>query len=208
MIYTIIGTHTALRDKARKELSSLGDTTHYIYSEQIHELEPLISAQDMFGGTIVVTCSQLLENASSKEILIELLPKMEASETIFIIDEPFADVHKMNKLAKVSKKLFDTREEKKKDDRVFLLANAFAKKDKKESWLAWMEVRDLEAEAIQGALWWKFMLVWQSVLEGKRSPWTVEECERVAGKLVRAPILAHRGEADLRVELEKIVLSV
>ncbi|MEN9881493.1 MAG: hypothetical protein RLZZ308_676 [Candidatus Parcubacteria bacterium] len=208
MLYSIVGTHPLLREKALKELASLGEVTRYVYSEQVVELEHLINAENLFGGIDIVSCVQLLDHSSSKETTLFLLERMMQSRNIFIIDEPFADVHKVNKLAKVSKKLFDAREEKKKDDRVFLLANAFVRKDKKESWLAWMAVRDLEGEAIQGALWWKFMITWQSVLEGRSSQWTKEECEKVAGKLLRAPILAHKGEVDLRVELEKIVLEV
>jgi hypothetical protein len=66
----------------------------------------------------------------------------------------------------------------------------------------------VEGEAIAGALWWKFQSVWQATKAGKRSPYTLPECERVGGDIVRASIKAHRGELDLMTELERIILSL
>ena len=43
---------------------------------------------------------------------------------------------------------------------------------------------------------------------GKPSKFTSTECEDIGGKLLRSSILAHRGEADLKVELEKILLRL
>ena len=108
MIYSIVGTHHRLREKGNKELSALGKAMHHIYSEQIGELESLINATSLFGDPVIVVCIQLGEVTSSKEELKRLLDSMSASTNIFIIDEPFADVHLVNTLSKVSKKLFNS----------------------------------------------------------------------------------------------------
>ncbi len=209
MIYSIVGTHTGLKDKAIKELSTHGKVSRYLYSEHIGELESLIDGVSLFGGVEVISCVSLLESASSQEELLRLLPKMATSLNIFIIDEPFADVHKVNKLAKVSKKLFDAREEKKKDSSVFVLCTSFARRDKKTTWVNFMNVKEKEkAEAIHGALWWKWREVWQDTLLGKSTAYTKEECEKIGGELLRSNILAHRGQRDLMLELERIVLSI
>lgn len=209
MIYTIAGTNKEIREKAHKEFLSLGTPSRLIYGEQVGELEALINAGSLFGETIVITLIQLGDTASSKEVLVELLPSMEASSNIFIIDEPFADVHLINKLTKVSKKIFNGKEEKIKDTSVFALCDAFAKRDKKQAWSDFIELREKgEAEAIQGALWWKFQSVWGAVREGKRAAFTLLECERIGGDIVRASIAAHRGEKDLMIELERIILSI
>ncbi len=134
---------------------------------------------------------------------------MGTSSNIFIIDEPFADAHLVTRLQKVSKKLFDAREEKLKDTSVFKLCDSFIARNKKQAWIDYMNIKKADnAEAICGALWWKFQPEWLKVKEGKRSLFTLEDCERIGGQLVRAPILAHKGERDLFVELEKIILSV
>ena len=209
MIYTLVGTHKQIRERANKELAALGKATRYIYGEHVGELESLINAISLFGDVLVIHCIQLGDGSSSKKELIRLLEAMGESLNIFIIDEPFADVHMTNKLSKVSQKLFNAKEEKIKDMSVFKLCDSFAFRDKKQAWIDFMYVRTVEpAESIQGALWWKFQQVWGGVKEGKKSPYTLNECEQIGGDLVRASILAHRGKKDLMTEPERIVLTL
>lgn len=208
MIYTIIGTHGARREKALAEISKLGTPSAHIYGEQISSLRPLIEASSMFGDKVVVHLIQTLEKADTREYVYELLPAMEESENFFIIDEPFADANRAKKLEKFSKKLYDAREEKKKEADPFSLCNAFAKRDKKAVWVEWMKLREVEPEAIQGALWWKFSGVWADVKSGMPGKFTLSECENIGGRLLKSSILAHRGQLDLRMELESIILSL
>lgn len=119
MIYSVVGTNKTIREKANKEHALLGGITDVIYSETVGDLEHLIDARSLFGETRIVLCSSVSETSSSKDILTELLPRMEISSAIFIIDEPFADTYFATKLSKVSKKMFDAREEKQKT-RAFL----------------------------------------------------------------------------------------
>lgn len=197
------------REKAAEVLLKFGDPSAQIYSEQIVALQPLISGSSLFGGKIIVNLIQTLDVASSRDIVFDLLPQMKDSETIFIIDEPFADANRTKKLEKYSEKVFDAREEKAEGVDVFRLCTLFAKRDKKEVWLEWMRIRDLESpEAISGLLWWKMKTIWEDVLNGRPAKFSKEECEVFAGKIVRASMDAHRGEKDLKVELESIMLSV
>lgn len=209
MIYSIVGTDTSKREKAYEILSKEGDISSHIYSEQITALEPHISASSLFGEKIIVNLIQVMELASAREEVVRLLSEMKESVNIFIIDEPFADANRVSRLTKYAEKVFDAREPKKQDVDVFTLGNLFAKRDKKALWVEWMRVRDLDSpEAIHGVLWWKFQLLWSDVESGRVSAFTRKECEHIAKALVRAPILAHRGEADFKVELEKIILSL
>lgn len=209
MIYTIIGTDTHKREQAYKSLKSFGVISEHIYSEQIVTLEPLIFASNLFGEKVIVNLIQVMDLASSRDELVRLLPEMKKSSNIFIIDEPFADANRVARLTKYSDHVYDAREEKEKKADVFLLCTLFARRDKKSAWVEWMKIRDHESgEAIQGALWWKFQMVWSDVKLGKSSKFTLSECEDIGGKLLRASIHAHQGKADLKVELEKIVLSL
>jgi hypothetical protein len=209
MIYTIIGTDTIKREKAYEELASLGKISVHMYSEQVAELEPLVAASTLFGDKVIVNLIQVMDLASSRDEVVRLLPAMQESSNIFIIDEPFADANRVTRLTKYAKKLFDAREQKKERVDVFTLCTLFAKRDKKETWIEWMRIRDLDSpEAIQGALWWKFQTIWGDVISGKPSKFTLRECEEIGGKLLRSSIKAHRGEGDLKVELEKIILSL
>lgn len=209
MIYAIFGTHTGGRQKALKELASLGTITRYLYSEHAPDLESLIDATSLFGDTGVIVCVSFGEVASSKESLVNLLERMKTSSTLFIIDEPFGDMHLYNKITKVATKVYDAREEKVKDTSVFKLCDSFVARDKKQAWIDFMNVREKsEGEAIQGALWWKFQTVWQATREGRKTPFTLLECERIGGDLVKSTIFAHRGELDLMTELERVVVSL
>lgn len=209
MIYSIVGTDIAIRQKALDELGKLGKATAHIYSEQIATLEPLIHATSLFGEKIIVTVIQAFEVQSSKEEIIRLLPDMKESENVFIVDEPFADAHRVKTLTKFSEKLYDGREEKKREVDVFTLANFFGKRDKKEAWKEWMKIKDKETpEAIHGILWWKFQTIWADAREGRPSKFTLRECEEIGGKLALASARAHSGETDLKAELEKIILTL
>ena len=208
MIYTIVGTSSKIREKALLEIAKLGEPSVHIYAEQISSLKPLIEAGSLFGDPVVAHLIQTLEKADTREHVYDLLPDMEASENTFIIDEPFADANRTKKLEKFSKKLYDAREEKKKEADPFALSNAFARRDKKAVWVEWMRLRELEPEAVQGALWWKFQTVWADVKAGRPGKFTLGECETIGGRLLRSSILAHRGQVDLKRELESILLSI
>ncbi len=209
MIYSVVGTSRVLRDKAFLEFSKVGVVTRYVYGEQIGELESLVEAGSLFGETTTISCVQLMDTEQGRDEMLRLLPRMETAENIFIIDEPFGDVHRWNRLSKVSKKIIDARVEKVKDRSVFTLCASFVARDKKMTWINWMNVRDKESgEAIQGALFWKWKDLWEGVCEGRSAKYTLLECEKIGGELVRSTILAHRGEKDLMVELERIILSI
>ncbi len=209
MIYSLVGTDTKIREKARADLAKLGQVTRRIYAEDVADIEPLIDISSLFGDVSIVECVQLFDTASSKEKVLDLLDDMSESLTIFIIDEPFADTNRTNKLAKVSKKLYDAREEKPKDVEVFTLVDYVVKRDKKNAWITWLRLKEkTEGEAIQGALWWKFVQVWQATLEGRKTTFSKDECEEFGRRLMTSTVLAHKGEKDLDEELEKIILSL
>lgn len=209
MIYAIVGTDQKIKDKAISEMKSLGEVSRYVYSEQVGELESLVSGASLFGDVIIVNCVQLMDQAGSKEELLRLLPEMEESINIFIIDEPFADIHRYNKLKKVAKKIFDAREEKKKDSSLFVFCTSFARRDKKAAWLDFTHIKERESpEGIQGALWWKWREVWQATISEKKTAFSKAECEVFGEAILKSSIKAHRGELELSVELERIVLSL
>lgn len=209
MIYAIVGTNIKKREKASEYFAKLGDPSANIYSEQIATLEALLSSSSLFGDKVLVNLIQTMDLAPSRDEVVRLLPDMKESTNIFIIDEPFADANRFKRLEKYAEKIFDAREEKEGDVDVFTLCNLFAKRDKKGVWIEWMRIRDLDsAEAIHGALWWKMKMIWEDTINGRPTKFTKEECELLAGRLVRASILAHRGEGNLRVELESVILSI
>lgn len=209
MLYSIVGTEINKREKAYEELLKVGKISAHIYSEQVATLEALIQASSLFGDKIVANLIQVMDVASSRDELIRLFPDMKDSSNIFIIDEPFADANRFKRLEKYSEKIFDARGPKEKDADVFTLCNLFERRDKRGAWVEWMKVRDTDSpEAFQGALWWKMKTIWEDTLNGRPTKFTKDECEIFASKILRSSIEAHRGEGDLGMKLEEIILSI
>jgi DNA polymerase III delta subunit len=208
MIYSIIGTDIHTRKEALNAILKGRNPTAYVRSDNTWELNHLINADDLFGGEVIALVEQVGTNAEGRETLKNAFKEMELSKNIFIIDEPFIETTFVKTLEKYSETLFDAREEKVKGKDAFGLANAILKRDKKEAWLEWMKVRDMDAEPVQGTLWWRVRTLWEGVKEGKKSLYTEAELARMGFNLVEMSHRAHRGEADLREELEKFVLSI
>lgn len=209
MIYALVGTEPKIREKALQELAKLGNPSAHIYGEQVSAVEPLVNASNLFGDKIIAHLIQTLERAETRERVYDLLPRMKESDTVFVIDEPFADANRVKKLEKVAEKIYDAREEKEAQTSPFSLTNAFARRDKRAVWVEWMKLRDdVEPEAVQGALWWKFQTVWLDTLSGRPTKFSKVECEQFGKRILESSILAHRGEKDLKVELESIILSI
>ena len=208
MIVSIIGTDINIRKKALAEVLKGRNPTAYVRSDNTWELNHLINAEDLFGGEVIALVEQVGQDAEGRDILKSHLKEMEASKNLFIIDEPFIETTFVKTLEKYSKELFDGRVEKVKGQDAFGLANAILKRDKKEAWLEWMKVRDMDAEPVQGTLWWRVRTLWEGVKDGKRCAYSEEELSRMGFNLVQMSHRAHRGEVDFKEELEKFVLSI
>lgn len=213
MIFSIIGTDIKKRNKAFAEVLKGKDISSHIYSNNIYMLEPLISAQDIFGGEVVVVMEQTMEKArgdeeSNKEIVKKLLPAISESKNIFIIDEPFADVFTVRNLEKYSKEVFDCREEKIKERNAFVLCDAIDKRDRKQAFVEWMKIKDLTPEMVHGAIWWKVRTIWEIILQGGSAKYSLDEIELMGKKLIDMSHDAHRGETDLKRGIEKLVLGI
>lgn len=209
MIYSIVGTEQKKRGQALSVLAKQGTASVHVYSEHIALLKPLVEAQSLFGDRVVALLEQTMDVASSREVVVELLPEMKDSANVFIIDEPFADANRVKKLEKYAEKVFDCREPKEEGVSPFPLCKAFARRDKKTAWAEWMKIKDTESgEAIHGALWWQMKMVWEDTLSGRPTKFSKDECQEISRRIIRASLDAHRGKKDLKVELESIILSV
>lgn len=210
MIYALIGTGREKREKANEALLRLGIPTTHIYSEQIAMLLPLTEASSLFGEKIIALLVQTMDQTASREVVTDLLPEMKASPNVFIIDEPFADANRAKKIEKYAEKVYDCRIEKEEAASPFPLCNAFGRRDKKQAFVEWMNIREMadSMEMVHGALWWKMKTIWEDTLTGKPAKFTKEECETISGELARATMDAYRGKGNLREHLEKIILSI
>jgi len=210
MLYSIVGTNKERRERVVRELLKDKSITVNIYGEQVYMIEALVDQVDLFGIPIVASLNQLMELASSREILVDLLPKLQESKNVFIIDEPFADANKFKKLEKYSEKIFDCREEGALEASPFPMCNAFARRDKKAVFVEWIKIKDVSVplEMVHGALWWQMKKIWEDTINGKPTKFSISECEKFGEEIVKSFLDSHRGEKDLKVEMERVVLGV
>lgn len=210
MIYSVVGTNQKIREESFKKILNGRNSTTYIYNEQIANLKPLIDATSLFGDEIIVTLIQTLDKAESREVVYDLFAEMKDSKNLFIMDEPFADSNRIKRMEKYSEKVFDAREEKEKELSPFNMCNSFGRKDKKQTFVEWIKIKDIAEplEMVHGALWWKIKTIWGDTLDGKKTNFNLDECEKFGEEILRSSLDAHRGKVDLKNKLEEIILKV
>lgn len=207
MMYAIVGTEVETRKKALASILKNKNPTYYVRKDTFFQLSALIDAQDIFGGEVIVMVEQVGSDVEGRELLKKQLPAMKESVNLFIIDEPFTDASFTKTLEKYGE-VFNAKEEKSKKEFPSIFLSAFEKRDKKNAWVEWMKLRDGETELLHGALWWKVKMLWQGIKTGRRGAFTEEEIAHIGYELVSASHKAHRGEADLKEEMEKIILGI
>ncbi|MEN9338514.1 MAG: hypothetical protein RI945_239 [Candidatus Parcubacteria bacterium] len=195
-------------------------------------LESYIGNTSLFGEKMKVYLDDLLGREDSREYLYKKLKDLVESENIFIADEPFALPASFQKISRdlaklgAEKNAFDASSQKKeKDIEPFFLAELIEKRDKRSAWQEWkkiyLEWGDDEAQALHGAIWWKWKMIYSAFLDGDRKNYyklyrlvereinySEEEIKSFARELSLMAMRANNGEINLMRSLEKFILSI
>lgn len=242
MLYFIFGTNYNKREFAKKAIdSSLKEKkiniekllkTESISKENISILPNYLGSGSLFGEKLFIKLEDLLTTEESREFLYENLDLIIKSDNIFILDEPFAlsasilKIQKILEKEKQSKNIFDCKEDvKQKDIEPFYLCDLIEKRDKREAWKEfqniYLEWSDEEAQALHGAIWWKWKMIWSAYLDGNKNNYfkfyrlkekeiryTKEEIEGFGFDLSLMAMKANNGEINLMREIEKFILKL
>lgn len=242
MLYFIFGTNYNKREFAKKAIdSSLKEKkiniekllkTESISKENISILPNYLGSGSLFGEKLFIKLEDLLTKEESREFLYENLDLIIKSDNIFILDEPFAlsasilKIQKILEKEKQSKNIFDCKEDvKQKDIEPFYLCDLIEKRDKREAWKEfqniYLEWSDEEAQALHGAIWWKWKMIWSAYLDGNKNNYfkfyrlkekeiryTKEEIEGFGFDLSLMAMKANNGEINLMREIEKFILKL
>lgn len=216
MLYFLYGTDT---DKARAKARDI------IYSAQKKKpdaelftldadswsaarFEELVSSQGLFERKYIVFVNRLLENKEIKEIVLEALPRVAASENFFIFVEQEGDKVTLDAVKKASGTVqeFEKKVVKKESFNMFSLSDAFRDRDRKKLWVLYQKAlrNDATPEALSGILFWQI----KTLLVGRASNFSKIELETLAGRLISLYHDSHRGLVDFETGLERFVLSV
>lgn len=242
MFFIIYGTNFKKRKLAKDKIGSLLRNSKInpdsllspvkISKDNYLLLDSYIEAASLFGERMKIEIEDLLTKEETREFIYKNLSKMVESENIFILDEPFALPASFQKISRDLEKLgyvdnaFDVSEEKiDKDIEPFYLCELIEKRDKKKAWQEWQKIYlewgDDEAQALHGAIWWKWKMIWSAYLDGdiknyfklyrlsdRKINYSGEEIERFGSELALMAMKANTGEVDLMRSVEKFILSI
>ncbi|KKW46071.1 hypothetical protein A3C21_01110 [Candidatus Kaiserbacteria bacterium RIFCSPHIGHO2_02_FULL_59_21] len=210
MLYLYTGTD---REKARgamnktlaREAKGAG-VVRITDANSVADLRTALRGSGMFGEKKIVALDGVFANAEMKNVALDALPRMKASdEPFFILEEkPDAETRRtLEKHAETSER-FDAKKEKDKGE-IFALAHALRRADKKALWVGYQSAlaRDEAPEAIHGVLFWgaKDMFL-------KSSGAARERAGRLVAELAELPHEARRRGFELEYALERYILSV
>jgi len=180
------------------------DSEHF----DVNIIKEYIEGQGLFSEKYIVFFDKICEKKETKEIFLDLIKEISESKNIFVIFEGKLDKVTSNKIEKKSEKFINFQlleKEKKSEYNAFALADAFANKNKKESWILYRKAIDAgEApEALHGMIFWK---VKSMILESRNSLWKKEELNSVLKELIDIYHESRRGESELETRLESFIL--
>ncbi len=213
MIYLFAGDDTAKKKKAYNNfLETLKggvevlEINHNSFDRM--QVESLYSGGGLFSSKFVVVFNNILDREENRDFVLEKLPLMGESESIFIFLET-----KLNKTvvdefkkARTEINIFELPKEKKEKYDNFLVANAFAERNKLNTWVFYRQAVDLGVglEELVGVLFWKIK---DMILRNNFSKFSKEELQNYAATLACILPEARSEGRDAEAALEKFLLE-
>lgn len=173
------------------------------------EIESLYSGSSLFDAQSVVVFLNILDNKDNATFILDNLDLFQASNNIFIFSEGKLLKPVLNEFekAKATINIFELRKEQKEKFNNFLLADAFAVKDKIKLWLYYRQAVDLGVglEELTGVLFWK---VKDMILKKNFSKYTEKDLQDIANKISYLLPEARRKGKDAEIVFERFLLEV
>ncbi|MEK7190137.1 MAG: hypothetical protein AAB661_00015 [Patescibacteria group bacterium] len=123
------------------------------------QIESLYSGSSLFSSESIVIFSNVFEYEETRDFILEKLKLMEESNNTFIFLEGKLNKSILDafKKARAEINIFEQLKEKKEKFDNFLVANAFANKDKLNTWIYFRQAvdRGVPMEELIGVLFWK-----------------------------------------------------
>src|SRR3989344_2880064 len=164
MIYLFCGDDAKTkRGSYEKFLKSVPGTTQPFFVSRNNfdqvELESLYSGASLFSPLSTIVFENIFEHEETRDFILEKMELMGGSPNSFIflegkLGKPILDAFKK---ARAETNVFELPKEKKEKFDNFLVANAFAVKDKLNLWIYFMQAMDrgVGMEELIGVLFWK-----------------------------------------------------
>lgn len=195
-----------------KEISSEFGNVQFVNRDAdnflVNEINYFSASRGLFDDLTICTIDGVLGNDLYENDFNEMFPKLLESQNIFIFrDEKISKAYEsfIKKHSKIFYK-FEFKKEEKRED-VFAIVNAFANRDKKNTWLI---LRDLfekgnAPEAINGMLLSKVRTLFAT--HNKYCKFTKDELLDVSKKLIQLYHNAHLGKVDYETGFESLIIK-
>ena len=171
-------------------------------------VESFYSGASLFSPVSVVILDGLLEREDTQEFFLDILPLMAVSPNRFVflegkLPKPATDAFKK---ARAEINVFELPKEKENKFDNFLIANAFAAKDKLNTWVYFRQAMNDGAslEAIAGILFWKIK---DMILRRNFVKFTEEELKNMAGRISYLVPEARQEGKDAESAFEEFLLE-
>lgn len=173
------------------------------------QIESLYSGSSLFSSDHTVVFENILEYEDNRDFILEKLGFMSGSPSSFVFLEGklLKNVVDNFKKAKGEIQLFELPKEKKEKYDNFLVANAFAGKDKLNMWIYFRQAMDkgVGMEEIIGVLFWKIK---DMILKKNFGKFKEEELKNSAVRLSYLLPEARKSGRDAEAVFEQFLLEV
>lgn len=175
------------------------------------QIESFYSGSSLFSALSTVVFQNIFEYEETRSFVLEKLKKMGESDNIFIFLEGKLNKLVLDAFKKLNPKIaqinvFELPKAKKEKYDNFLVANAFANKDKLNTWICFRQAMDVGVgmEEIIGVLFWKIK---DLLLKKNFSKFTEEQLKNFASRISYLLPEARKKEEDAEAAFEQFLLE-
>ena len=200
----------AAHTKAKKEAKE----TFFINKNDFDpvQLESFYSGASLFSAKSAVVFHDILAGEEESEFILPRLKEMAESENSFIflegkLGKPVLDAFKKVGAKENQLNIFEAPKERKEKFNSFVIANAFAQKDKFNTWLYFRQAveRGVALDELSGILFWK---VKDMLFKRNFSKWKEEELKTLAGRISYLLPEARKKGPEAESAMEQFLLEV
>lgn len=195
------------------------------------QIDELVESQGLFEQKYIVFLNKIFQDKKVKEIILGKLKEIAKSQNIFLFLENKVDKKTITKIEKIAEKVLEFKKEtdiskNKKEFKIFDLADAFGRRDKKNLWVLYQKskIQDISSEEVHGILIWQLKVIYISknsdsvknsglnpFVFGKASRFaknfTNEELRNMSSELISLYHNSRRGISELDFALEYFLLN-
>jgi DNA polymerase III delta subunit len=188
----------------------------------------LLASQGLFEKKYIVVLEDVLSNKERREDIQDFFSDMQTSEHVWLCAETSLDEKVLKVVTPFTQKIWEFTEKQKKENyNVFTLATHLGTRNAKKLWVEYVRLIEngVSAEEIVGVLYWQIKNIYivsktktakesglapfvYSNAESYAKKWKAEELNRVSETLLASVDRARKGEGELGVFVEQLVLTI